>query len=228
MAALIDTPVGFSDNVDIIRGLITTIIKEESENQAVLTPADADKYALQVFEENWYVWEQLANADGNDAVAPLVNVWLTAENSDPSASNRMQRQKWTATFNVDVYGFGRARSDGGTGQVTGDVDAVAERSRAASQVRKYIAASKNWQLRNRGLVWGTRWADKEYFVPAVEEQPARAVKAVRMSLEVEFSEFSPQFDGDILEFVSIDICQKDPFTGAVELAGEVDIDYTAP
>jgi len=228
------------DAAELIAQLIGTIIKEESENQVALaiadgaTPAEAAAiYELGVYVERWAPWDIWVNAIEGQTLPPVVNVWIETQNQDESASNQMSRQTYQGTWNIDVYGYGTARPDptDDTRQIAADADANAQRDRGLRWVRKYLAAAKNIYLRQPkpgGFVWMTRVRTFEYFVPAVEDIPVGRIKAVRLSFDVTYNEFSPQDDGETLELASIDICTLDPATNEVRLAAEVDIEYPLP
>lgn len=235
VTAQITTLLTKQDAVEKVARLIADVLTVESANQGALalaevpTPFDPLDYTVDVFLERWRPWETWRNNKSNAKTAPVVNVWISQQQIDPSSSNRMERQAYEATFFIDVYAAGRARADGTGGQVLADQDAGLERNRAAKIVRNFLAASGNIFLQNRGAnaetpIWQTSISTMEYFVPAVEDIPYQSVKAVRLTYLVKFSEHSPQPVGDILELASTDITTVDEF-GQVHLAAEVDIEY---
>jgi len=83
-------------------------------------------------------------------------------------------------------------------------------------------AGENTYLQLRGTV-GMRWPQSvQAFQPAINGQAIQQVMAFRLSLDVQFNEFSPQVSGEPLERIAIDVKRAD--TG--EIYFEADYDYT--
>src|SRR4051812_33216829 len=103
------------DVVELVRDRIAEILLVESARQQELARADGkdpDLWRLQVYTEAsdpWEVW--LGDSSGKTQVdrAPIVNVWWNNSDDDEHASNTVERQKVTATYHVDCYGYAVSR-----------------------------------------------------------------------------------------------------------------------
>jgi hypothetical protein len=231
VVAQISTLQSTADNVETIRALIATVIKEESANQVVLADAavvPSEPYDLRVYTERWLQFDHAAQMFEQGDRRTIVNIWISTEQADKGKSNPQSCQRYQATFNIDIYGYGIASSDGASGQVFSDTDANARRDQGRKLVRRFLHAADNIYLRNRGLVFGGFVTNSEYFLPTVEDHPTPSVRAVRLTYEVDYREFSPGLEPQDLEIVAVDVCTRDPDTGEYILAAELDFDYTSP
>jgi len=198
----IQTLINKRDNVEVVRDQIGAILALEVQSQMALAalaaenPADWD---LKVFLERVNPWGEFSESD----TTPVVNVFWEASTFDPSASNVVMRQKTSAIFNVDCYGYGVAAADG-TGQIPGDELAAAEAMRTARLVRNILMSANYAYLDMRGVVWKRFVRGINGFQPQQGDLNGVQVMACRLLLEVEFSEFSPQYDGVELENVLIE------------------------
>ena len=211
------------DNVEIIRDQIGAILVAEVANQMALAtiggkdPADWD---LRVFTERSNPWEKFLAE--NPTPTPIVNVWIDNTNYDPNASNVAERQKTTATYNIDLYGYGRSADNPGGGHIPGDREAAFEVQRAVRLVRNILMSGENTYLQMRTVVWG-RWPRSiTSFQPAIDNLNVANVIGARLAFEVVFNEFAPQFEAQPLEFLAIDVLRQE--TG--ELYLEADYDFT--
>lgn len=103
IASLIDK----QDTVEIIRDQIAAILALETTAQQALATAaakDPDLWKLRIYQERANPWENLPSK--TDDRSPVVNVWWDSSTFDMSASNIVERQKSSATINIDCYGYG--------------------------------------------------------------------------------------------------------------------------
>ena len=220
---MITTLIDKQDNFEVIRDQIAAILVLEVSSQMALATAaskDPDLWKLRIFTERSNPWEQFLNEHSDKS--PLVNVWYDNSNFDPRASNVMERQKTEAIFNIDCYGFGLSRDDGGTGHIPGDKDAALEVQRALRLVRNILMAATYTYLGMRGLVW-SRWPlSINVFQPELDNRVMQQIVGARVALRVIFNEFSPQVVPETLEFLSIGVINADDG----EILLEADYDYT--
>lgn len=220
---VIQTLIDKQDSFEIVRDQIAGILLAEFKNQqnlAQLVGKDPHAYELDVFTERASPWEKFLEPDCDDTT-PIVNVWYSSTTFDASASNTIERQKGEGTFNVDVYGYGRSKGTD-NGHDSGDELAALEAQRVLRLIRNVLMASINTQLQLRGLVW-QRWPQSAtIFQPQSDSRPVDHVVGGRLVLSVVFNEFSPQYEGEPLEYVAIQVIRKE--TGQVFLAA--DYDYT--
>jgi hypothetical protein len=219
----IQTLIDKSDNFEIIRDQIASILVVEVASQMALATAaskDPNDWKLRVFTERSNPWEQFLN-DQTDT-SPIINVWFDNSNFNKSSSNVMERQKSESVFNIDCYGFGVSSDIPSGGHKPGDRESAFEVQKAIKLVRNILMAAEYTYLGMRGLVW-LRWPQGvTAFQPEINGQQMQQISGARITLNVSFNEFSPQFVEETLEFVSIDI--KRTFDGQIIL--ETDYDYT--
>lgn len=211
------------DNFEIIRDQIAGILVLEIANQMLLATEagkDANDWKLRVLTERSNPWEQFLN-NANDR-SPLVNIWVENCNYDKKASNSIERQKTTAMYNIDCYGFGISSDVVSGGHKPGDREASFEVQRAIRIVRNIFMSGEYTYLGLRGLVWG-RWLEGiDIFQPQQDSKAIQKIVGARLLLSVIFNEFSPQIQPVNLELVTIDIKRAED--GLISL--EADYDYT--
>jgi len=195
-----------TDTVEAVRDQIALILATERDNQKRLATQcgrDASLWAFDVCTDRSNPFEKWLNDQTDDT--PIVSVWFDSANFDKSKSDAVERQHSDATFNIDCYALGVATDDPGAGHVLGDEMAAREALRVARLVRNILMASINIYLQKRGLVGG-RWVNQvTAFQPQFDNAAALQVAAVRIILNVAFNEFSPQYEGEIIEQVAVDI-----------------------
>lgn len=214
----ISTLIDKQDNAEIIRDEIAAILTVESASQmalAAIALKDPELWRLRVFKERANPWEAAEDR------TPIVNVWWETASVTPAASNTVERQSYSGQFNIDVYGFGLSRTDG-AGHIPGDQDAALEAQRAVRLVRNILQAATYTYLNMRGVV-GRRMVETiTIFQPQQDNQNVAQVVGARLSLRVDFNEFSPQVVGEPLELLTVRV--KHLEDGEVVL--NADYDYT--
>lgn len=210
MPAQITQLIDKRDNFEILRDEIAALLAVESAQQQLLASAaarDPADWELSVFVERAHPWAEFI--DSPAVSPPLVNVSYDNQNFDRGASNAVERQKSTAVYHLDCYGYGITASDGGAGHVPGDRQAAEEAQRAVRLVRNILMAGVYTYLGLRGTVW-RRWVQSiTMFNPPIEERTVQQVVAARIALEVDFNEFAPQVAGDELDLVSATVTRSD-------------------
>ena len=209
------------DNSELIRDEIAAILVVESKEQQSLASAAAEDprlWALRVFTERSNPWSEFINAPDQLDATPLVNIALDNINYDAKASNVVERQKATAVYHIDCYGYGIAEDDGAGGHTPGDARAATEAQRAYRLVRNILMSAHYTWLGQQGLVW-RRWPQSvQVFQPALEGTTLPQVVALRLAFEVDFNEFSPQHVPETLDLVSGSVLRAE--TGEVYLAAD--------
>lgn len=214
LIAQIDTLIDKADSFELIEDQVAAILVVESANQQALATAagkDPKLWKLRVFQSRSNPWEEFAERDGVNPnkrkdTSPIVSVSFDSDAFDRSKGNVVQRQQADGVFNIDCYGFGVGRSDGGTGHIPGDADANDEASRAARLVRNILMASQYTYLAltdESGTNFiGRRWFDsRTFFQPSLDGVAIDPVQAIRLSFAVTYNEFSPQYTPQILESI---------------------------
>lgn len=218
---MIQTLIDKQDNFEIIRDQIAYIIAYESASQQALATAaakDPDQWKLSVYTERNNPFE---NFTGDDQyTTPVVNVWYDNSNFDKSAGNVKTRQKAIGIFNIDCIATGKSEADG-AGHKAGDQVASEEAQRVVRLVRNILMASEYTYLGLRGTVWG-RWPQRINIFQPQQTVTIEQIVGARIALEVEFNEFSPQYVGEELEYISVDVNRAEDG----KLIIEADYDYT--
>lgn len=133
---------------------------------------------------------------------PIVNVWFDSSTFDERSSNNIERQKCDGRYHIDVYGRGLSRADG-AGHIAGDKEAATEAHRAVRLVRNIVMSAYYTYLNLRGVVW-RRWVESiTVFQPQEIERSTQQIVAARLTLNVQFNEFSPQYVAETLELLSV-------------------------
>tara|TARA_R110002153_G_C13332612_1_gene498613 strand:- start:31606 stop:32289 length:684 start_codon:yes stop_codon:yes gene_type:complete len=209
----ISTLIDKLDTFEIVRDQIAQILADEVASQMAIATSEAkdpDDWKLRIFTERSNPWEQFQNPDQqNFDKSPIVNVWFDNNTFDMGSSNILERQKTDGVFNIDCYGFGRSKDDGGTGHIPGDKEAALEVQRAIRLVRNILMAAEYTYLSLRGTVW-QRWPQSiTVFQPQLDSRTVQQLVGARLALRVAFNEFSPQVESVELEAVRVDVLRAE-------------------
>ncbi len=211
------------DSFEIIRDQIAAILADETASQMALATAAAKEpldWKMRIFTERSNPWETWLNNQADKS--PIINVWYDNSSFDPSSSNIVERQATEGVFNIDCYGYGVSSDDGATGHNPGDKEAALAVQKALRLVRNILMAAEYTYLGLRGLVW-QRWPQSiSVFQPPIDGRQTQQVVGARLAFRVKFNEFSPQFDLNTLQLVSINVLR----TEDGEIVAEADYDYT--
>lgn len=190
------------DSFEIVRDQIAAILFLELENQRELAKRarlDPDRFNFRVYKERSNPWE-LVNEEGENP--PIINVWYSNSDFDYGSSSTIDKQKTTAIFNIDCIATATSRETA-EGHTLGDEMASLEVQRVAKVIRNILMSDTNAYLQLRGLVWSRRVLSLNIFQPSAENGMMQNLCAARLVLQVVFSEFSPQYEPQALEILSI-------------------------
>lgn len=194
------------DASEIIRDKIASILLTEQASQQALAANAAEnpeQWRLRIFLERSNPWAEFLDAQRDDIdTTPLVNVSLDNFNVDTGKSNTVSRQKHTAVFHIDCYGFGVSSEDS-SGHEAGDERAALEAQRAVRLVRQILMAATYATLDLTGVVWQRMLQSVTFFQPSAESRTVQHVVGARMAFEVQYNELSPQVQGEPLETISM-------------------------
>ena len=207
---------------EIIRDKIAQILANEIANQKTIATnegKDPSLWDLEVYTERSNPWEKWLNQSTNKV--PIVNVWFDNYNLDGTAGNTVEYQTVNGIFNIDVYGFDISRDNQAGGHLAGDELSAKETQRAYRLVRNILMSSFYTYLDLRPIV-SQRWIQSATaFQPEQQGGQVQQVQAIRMAFAVKFLEFSPQYQGEGIEYISNDIKRTED--GAV--IAEADYQY---
>lgn len=203
----ITTLIDKQDNVEVVRDQIAAILALETVAQVALATtagkSNPDDWKFRVYLERSNPWENLPGHNGDDS--PIVNVWWDASSFDMAASNIVERQKATATINIDCYGYGKSADVPAGGHTAGDRKAAEAVQRAVRLVRNILMAAEYTYLGLRGTVW-RRWVESITMMqPQQNNQNVNHIVAARLAFRVEFNEFSPQVEAETLELLTTEV-----------------------
>ncbi len=214
------------DSFEIIRDQIGVILVNEIANQKALaaaatpTPLDPKPWDMRIFIERSNPWEDYTGDEPVDD-RPIVNVWYEGCEFAKGASNISERQKAEMVFNIDIYGYSSAY-DTVPGHVSGDKQAALNVHRAVRLVRNILMAAPNTYLQfPQGFVWHRWIRGITMFQPTLENRAVERVQAARIAFQVEANEFSPQYEGQTLDYLHIEVKRAE--TG--ELYTTADFNY---
>lgn len=211
------------DTFEIVRDQIAAILATEiASQQALATAASKDPalWKLRIYTERANPWEQFLNNQADQS--PLVNVYFDTSNFNASASNIVERQQVSATYNLDIIGYGQAADVPAGGHKPGDKEAAFAAQRAVRLVRNILMAGEYTYLDLRGTVW-KRWVQSvTSFQLPLDANPAQRLHGARIAFVVDFNELSPQVQGDTLELISTTVTRADDG----EILINADYDYT--
>jgi hypothetical protein len=204
---MIDTLIDKTDGFELINNQIAQILADEVANQQILAGnagKDPSLWKIRVFSDQFHNWEQYQTPELMSDKSPIVNVWFDSSSSKKSASNRMERQVTTGRYNLDLIAWG-----GATQNNTSDYVASKNLKRAIRLIRNIIMAGEYTYLLDkatpRELVSG-RWLEGiNFYQPDQDQTNVQMVIGGRLSLSVDFVEYSPQYTPSSLEDLYIDI-----------------------
>jgi hypothetical protein len=188
------------DSFEIIRDKIAAVLLTESQNQQALATTagkpNPQDWALKVYTERAAPWDNYAGKD------VIVNVWFDTATPDESSGGTVHEQVMRGTFNVDVIGFANSEPDG-TGHIAGDKLAALTAARGLRLVRNILMASAYTYLDLRPLVGKRMPSGITSFQPQFNTNAYTNAVGVRLSLDVRYSEFSPQYVPEYLEELTV-------------------------
>lgn len=212
LQSLLDGP----DNRELVRDQVAAILKVESDAQAVMAEAaakDPNLWRLRVFTERSSPWNAFSDLDPEKRL-PIINVWIENSSFEKPRSNPISSQTATGTVHIDCYGFGTAEETV-EGHDSADLVAVREAERACRLARKIIMSGPYFVLGfpqentlpvGQPQVCSGRWVTGiTSFQPSQAEQPVDRVAAIRIDLEVTYSEHGPEYVGQPLEILALSV-----------------------
>lgn len=206
------------DNAETVRDQVAAILRLELDNQETLARAagvDPEPWRVSVYAERSGAFERGLNSPVSKR--PVVNVWLDNQTWDRAASNIYQRQRTSAFVNIDAIGYG-TRKQG----EAGDYEAATACQRVMGVCRQILMAAPYTWLGMRGVV-AQRWPQSlTYYQPSIDERPVQHAYGARLTLVVDFNEFSPQTVPESLEYLAVQVKRAE--TGEVYF--DAAYDYT--
>jgi len=224
LKALIDK----QDNNEIIRDQIAAILAMEEANQVELAHAagkDIENFDFEVYVERSRPWEILSTGEGDEiSNTPLVNVLFDNDIMDNRNSNKTERQRTKGTFYIDCYAHKNRKPGKQTDlNVMGDELTSKESDKIARLVRNIIMSAEYHQLGlgyeelgvGKNIVFGRYIIKREKFTPLDREGKAfENIIATRLTLEVDYDEFSPQIEPTDFDWLYFK-CTYNTITGQI-------------
>jgi hypothetical protein len=166
------------------------------------------------------------SSDGDQCGAlPLVNVLFDNDNFSGKNSNKTERQRAVGTFYIDCYG-----SKNKNKLMSGDESSSKESDRIGRLVRNIIMSAHYNSLglgyaelgQGNNLVFSRQILKREKFLPDINNKSFENVVGTRLTLEVEYDEYSPQYEPTELDLLYVK-CTKDSVTGQIYFEGNYDM-----
>ena len=197
------------DRFELVRDQIAQILADEVANQIQIATdvgaPDPQDWNLEVYAERANPWEKWLNDTTVANKVPVINVWFDSDSFDMGQGNVATCQAADGTFNIDCYGYAISSDDGGTGHVAGDEMAARESHRAVRLVRKILMAQENRYLQLQPFV-ARRWVQsRTSFQPEQTTRSVQRICATRLVLAVKYIEASPEYVGEALECIHVDL-----------------------
>lgn len=202
--AYIDVLLDTQDSNAIVRNQIAAIIAIEIANQKVLATeegTDPDDYDFLIYIERSRPFEVLTSSDGSesgDIKTGLVNILFDNDKFDNKNSGVVERQRTKGTFYLDCYAHVNR-----TDSLAGDEATSKESDRIAAIIRKILMAGQytylalgQRELAENQLVFKRYIIGREKFYPSDREgRFYENIIGTRITIEVEYDEYSPQEAG---------------------------------
>jgi len=205
MSAKITTLINKQDSNEIVRDQLAAILAIEVSNQralAAIEELDPDDFSFSVYIEHAKPWES--------SEMPLVNVVFDSDRFDNKNSNTIDRQRATGTFFIDCY----AKKET-TDCYPGDELSSREADRIGRLIRNIIMAGEYTYLclgtreyPLGGIVSRRYIPRREKFQPDTRNEAYENIIACRLTVEVDYDEFSPQAEMEDFELL-INSCKRD-------------------
>lgn len=211
MPANIQALINKQDSTEIVRDKIAQIVTDEVASQKVLATEAGENPALwdlKVLLESSNplstFMQQLSEGGSLQDLPPVLNVWL--DNATPIAggSNTVSTTKMRAIYNLDIYGYAYSEDDG-AGHIPGDFGAAIDAQRGARLVRNILMSGYYKNLDLKSIVCSRGVQSLDAFQPQLNNNSVEKVQAVRLSFIVELIELAPEYTGEDLEVIHVDI-----------------------
>lgn len=206
MAALITELIDKQDTNEIVRDQIAAILALEIANQKTLALSNGKNpqdYGFDVYLERLRPFLTLTENEygheNGEVKNGLVNVSFDNDMFDNKSSDTVGYQKAKGTFYIDCYAHINRNYNS-----AGDEATSKEADRIARLVRNIIMSGIYTYLGLRKTVTKRYIVRREKFVPSDREgQFFENIVATRITLEVEYIEYSPQQAGVDLELIIV-------------------------
>lgn len=194
------------DTNEIVRDQIAAILSIEVNRQKDLAriagknPIDWD---FNTYIERTRPYEILTDTNGEEiSYTPLVNVSFDNDLFDNKGSDHVGNQKVRGTFYLDCYAHVNSYKDEDGIFQNGDELTSKESDKIARLTRNIIMSGIYTYLDLQGTVYRRYITRREKFIPSDREgRFFENVVATRLTLEVDYKEYSPQQSGTDLDLL---------------------------
>jgi hypothetical protein len=207
---LLQSLIDKQDVFEIVRDKTAQILVNEGENQKIKARdkgIDEKPYIFKLFTERNNPFEDVIPEENEEQKiddTPIVNIWFD-QSSFTKKDSTFEYQHSATTFNIDCYSIGVSENLLGDGHIPGDEMAAYRVQALARLIRNILMAGQNQYLQMRGLVWGRFISSIQAFQPQLANNNALKVQAIRIILNVEFNEISPQYEEGEIEMINVDL-----------------------
>jgi len=205
VSAKITTLIDKQDSNEIVRDQIAAILTIEIENQkalAISASKNPDDFSFSVYIERSNPWES--------EEMPLVNVMFDNDRFDNKNSNQVERQRAVGTFHIDCYAVKETTDDNYGDELSSrEADRIARLGRNILMAGEYTylaLGSREYGIGNN-IVAKRNILRREKFQPDIQNTSYENIIACRLTIEVEYDEFSPQAEMEDFELL-INSCTR--------------------
>lgn len=210
------------DNFELIRDQIALILATEQANQQKLAEKkslDSAPWSFKVYTERNNPLEDWREGESE---TPVVNIWFDQTQFTKARGNQVKDQHSVASYNIDCYAPGFSENEKGGGHLPGDEAASFNAQALGRLVRNILMSSVNTYLQLQGTVWARSGQSMTAFQPQFANNNGLKVEAIRFILNVEFNEKSPQYEGDPLEGLKVELKRAEDG----QVLAELEFEYT--
>ena len=194
------------DTVEIVRDQISAILAIEIDRQkdlAVIAGKSPLDWDIDIYSEKIRPWAILSDENGESlSETPLINVSFDNDTFDNKGSNLVESQQARGTFYLDCYAHVNKYQDESGKLRESDTESSKDADRVARIARNIIQAGEYTYLGLRGYVRSRNILRREKIIPSDREGLYyEQVCATRITLQVEYNEYSLQAQGVDLELL---------------------------
>jgi hypothetical protein len=194
------------DTNEIVRDQIAAILVVEIDRQkdlAKIVGKNSIDWDIDIYIERLRPFEAMSDEDGEEiGEKPLVNVSFDNDVFDTKGSDVIGNQKARGTFFLDCYSHKNSYIDESGIKQAGDELTSRESDRIARIIRNIVMSDVWSYLGLQGTVFKRYILRREKFIPSDREgRFFENIIATRLTLEVDYKEYSPQNEGVDLELL---------------------------
>lgn len=193
--ALLNTLITDRLNMERIRDMIVYILTTERDNQKALATAatlDPDLWDFKIVFEKSLPYMIAKMDTDTEPDTSYVNVWFDSFNTNNGTGDGKRQYPYSYSYNIDIISSKRPEETA-TGYNESDLLTAYEVQRVSRLVHSILLSGPYTCLNMKRVVMSRKIASIQTFQPDLSDRPAERVLGVRIKLEVNAHEFTPQY-----------------------------------